>query len=1248
MRKNAGLFTVVAVVLAFFGISNIPKSNPAGPAPNGTEPKASQHPKKVGGGGVAAQVLASCGGIRSRVLPLVAGNTLASSAAPAAAWTLPESCYAAPAPARVERKNDANLSFLIAMAANPISTHLPLSFDRTLEIIQQAAQDNHYQYESSWLPWGEAKEYSHLPDEQAAEDEQDNQEKQPGVLIFRNPYGKIPAKEGEGGLVVFVVSELPTGGINQEEFDNAVEWIQQLGGLGDKPEIKILGPNFSGSLISMYRSVHFEKPNTLPGNLTFTIFSGSVTSNANYNWFKAKVGDEKLGTFRTAMEGDSNQSERFCRYIASQGYPADRIAFLSEDETAYGGGDPAKATGCVEAATNLYYPRDIATLRSAYEEQSIFNSGKQGSNANTATTTLRGDLSEPANSKHDTVRSYGGQLTPLAQESVLLDITDVLTERKIQFVVVRSTNSLDQIFLGQFLRRTVPEIRIVMDGADLLFRRGQEGASLRGVMLLSTYPLLTWQQDWTSTAFPEASSWRKLIPTPENETGGSYRIFGESSAQGVYIAARELIPDQGLAKGFEAIPVADYAPPAWARSDCGADADQRPGTWLTVIGHRQFWPMAVLNPYTLGGCAAQANTDVSLLPGAAEFKNLKLDTRDGDGQPLRHLPIEFLIFVVLMLVGSVLHLLWCACGSISPVPSAFRLAYFAPVPRRQHALLISLGCTVVAATAVITASNSGLLRWALGNWNAIIGAFLLGALASAVLACWKNFRLPPMTDPRFSAAKAGKWRRISAAGGITVVIAVIAMELAWLHRLTSANLFPTFWRSVHVLSGVSPLLPQLFLLAGLYSWFWFGLRGLSLFGDDRAVLPTPNDLTTAEGKPTMPMFSCEEAGDPTENLAMPLGKSYCWFVALITPIVFAVCALLLSQAGWLNTLGERAFGTFIFFWIILHVSLILADTAQCWATWRKLLILLNHIDLLALRRTLNALQGMSWSSVWAMSGDVLAERYCLIARQLEALRHLQNQVAEWTPVDTNEKKTQQELGVRFDEFLKLETSDPANPAGKIKTDLGRFVEWYEGLLKNFPVETVEPLRVVQAELASIAGMVVRMILLPAWHNEKESLIVNRAPKPKKDDEGTRPPSIYDNMPGYILAAEEFFVLPYLGFIRNIMGRIRTIILGSLCLFVATTFAVSSYPFDPLPVLGAIFLAVFVITGTTVVLIYAGMHRDATLSYVTDTSPGELGGEFWKQVFTFGVGPLIGLLTTLFPSIMDFIVSWLQPSAQVIK
>jgi hypothetical protein len=44
------------------------------------------------------------------------------------------------------------------------------------------------------------------------------------------------------------------------------------------------------------------------------------------------------------------------------------------------------------------------------------------------------------------------------------------------------------------------------------------------------------------------------------------------------------------------------------------------------------------------------------------------------------------------------------------------------------------------------------------------------------------------------------------------------------------------------------------------------------------------------------------------------------------------------------------------------------------------------------------------------------------------------------------------------------------------------------------------------------------------------------------------------------------------------------------------------------------------------------------SATSGTRAGELGMEFWRQLATFGVGPLLGLLTTLFPSITDFMTS----------
>jgi hypothetical protein len=55
-----------------------------------------------------------------------------------------------------------------------------------------------------------------------------------------------------------------------------------------------------------------------------------------------------------------------------------------------------------------------------------------------------------------------------------------------------------------------------------------------------------------------------------------------------------------------------------------------------------------------------------------------------------------------------------------------------------------------------------------------------------------------------------------------------------------------------------------------------------------------------------------------------------------------------------------------------------------------------------------------------------------------------------------------------------------------------------------------------------------------------------------------------------------------------------------------------------------------------------------LSHITNTTPGELGDDFWLKLVGFGLAPLLGLLTAIFPSISDFVFSWLQPGLQSVK
>ena len=431
-------------------------------------------------------------------------------------------------------------------------------------------------------------------------------------------------------------------------------------------------------------------------------------------------------------------------------------------------------------------------------------------------------------------------------------------------------------------------------------------------------------------------------------------------------------------------------------------------------------------------------------------------------------------------------------------------------------------------------------------------------------------------------------------------------------HLTRQNAIPAFWRSVNLSSGVSPLLPQVFLIMGAYLWFWCNLRGVAHFGDDRPLLPTLDDLPRALNIPMMPMFSQEEAAHPVQQVALP-SKGYLIRLCFVFIMTLCICGIPLP-GHWIRTLGEHVFGQLIFVWLSLFVAVILTDGWEMWRAWNELRRLLVYLDRLPLRRTLRALRGLAWGSIWKMSGDVLQERYRVITFQLESLRHLTKAVATSAPYAEVNNRTELLHGL---DHLQSKAKD--------------FSMWFVSLSKNQTID-VAHLRDLQAEVATAAGLVMKSVLLPEWQKETTSLIVDRS-KPLVD--GAEKPAEtaipIDKLPLHVVAAEEFFVLPYLAFIQNTLGRIRTIALGSLWLFVGATLAVSSYPFDPLNVLGGIFLTVFLLYGGLANVVYAQMARDATLSHITDTQPKQLGGQFWGRLLTFSVGPLIGLLTTLFPS-----------------
>ncbi len=974
MNRNNGMLAGMLVALTLVGVSTRPTRSSESPKTG--DAKTSQSAPASTATGSDEPPYASCLEIAKRL------QRFATETAAVTRLRLPQSCYPHRDTGAKTTPIQAlpDVHFAIELVPDPVSTHLPLFFDRIVESTQQAVQDNNYSYDASWFPWNMAdKTDSPLPDRQTADERQAVQQNQPGVMVFRRALHASDKPYG-GGLVIFLVGEQPTGGIRDEQFENALTWITQMGGLKGSGDLSIMGPTFSGSLPSLQRALERFLDSAKEVRRIY-VSSGTVSSLSGRTWFGKWIEMVRPGSyFRSATESDSLRLDRFCQYLANQSYDVSRIALLSEDETAYGRaargrGKRAPEHPC-DGAIDLYYPRDIASLRSAYEEQSVLNGAKSSSGDSAPSTTLRGDLSEPSTSNHDSVRTYAGQLTPLAQEAILLDIVSRLSEKQIQFVLLRSTNSLDQIFLSEFLRRSYPEGRVVIEGADLLFNRGREGRSLRGVMMLSSYPLLTGEQDWTSSLL--------------NERTGGYRAFGEDVAEEVYIAARELFRDSELKSE---VPIHDYAPPAWAVAPRDDQAEsQRPATWISVIGRRRFWPLAVLNSSTMGDPAMKG----TLPPSLARGDGLRIS--EGETSPL-HFPTAMWAFLMACCALTCCYVYFCDKGSIMGSPRA--LTYFAPTDRQQHSALVALGSLLLAMLAVTVATASGVVSLLLGASPfrpgiyaplAVVVLFL--SFGGALVAYIRSCRIPALCASGVPLNNTKSWRGRVAGIAFAGLVAYCAVQGSLLFHLTRANRIPAFWRSLNLFSGVSPLLPEVLLLIGAYLWFWCGLRGLAHFGEDRPLLPKLADLPASDdSRCRLPMFSWEVAGLSTENEALPLTREYILRLLVIFGIVIGAAAVAL-QGIWVRTLGERTYGSLIFFWICLAVSMLFADGVQTWRTWNELRQLLVYLDRLPLRRTLRSLKGLAWGSIWKMSGNVFEERYRVISFQVESLRHLNNTVSD--------------------------------------------------------------------------------------------------------------------------------------------------------------------------------------------------------------------------------------------------------------
>ena len=157
MNRNTGLVAGLVAVVALVGYSN--RSNRSPESQLNTQPEKSQAASAKAQStseertSAASMASVTCAEIRKRLARFVEDDY---GATPPESWMLPASCYEKAESKQVRAFRD--VQFAIALVPNPVSTHLPLLFDRLVEAIQQAVQDDGYSYDASWFPWDTTKE----------------------------------------------------------------------------------------------------------------------------------------------------------------------------------------------------------------------------------------------------------------------------------------------------------------------------------------------------------------------------------------------------------------------------------------------------------------------------------------------------------------------------------------------------------------------------------------------------------------------------------------------------------------------------------------------------------------------------------------------------------------------------------------------------------------------------------------------------------------------------------------------------------------------------------------------------------------------------------------------------------------------------------------------------------------------------------------------------------------------------------
>ena len=885
----------------------------------------------------------------------------------------------------------------------------------------------------------------------------------------------------------------------------------------------------------------------------------------------------------------------------------------------------------------------------------------------------------------------------------MLNMVAELQRHHTKFIILRATDPMDTIFLTRFLRTEYPHGRIVTIDSDLLLRREAEDPRFHGVLSLSTYFLyptadhyfVSFEEDHVERIFANSRAagtynamrslmnawvtdrvepkkscrrepcWKRheifVHPKGGDLTLGTFDAVadvnsrgwaGERSATQVLAPTQRTLDDRSEELVLSVLPVEQRSPEyprlyqygwlgEWQRNGISCRYPRTeydaPPVRLSALGRDDFWPIAALG--------SPPNEDSTTLPRVRG----QISTRR-DRLAKVEVPISWRIMQLagILLGAGFAFSIWRA----SVLAKTQTNAKFAPAELDGRAFLVFLaGLTLVLILLILrwpTVEQAELV-WYLDHALELTAAavFLItfvDLVSRTVLAHRPGKRVRFMGRKWSVRAMGWVWPTLLVAFALVLVFQVYWNQPE--ETLGAVVRFSTI-RAVQLNSGLSFIMPTFFFLT---VWLWWAnhtAAGYALL--DHRLPRLPEGMTDRD----VQRLSMEAI--PGLHAALRLKRLSAIGYAVLLLTVFLVFWTMGSDPHPLLSLERPFLQKTMAVFFTLAVGGVIVATVRLWGIWLGVRKLLVALDALPLRRGFEGIiKGLSWHPVWRIGAGTFDDFQRIVARQREALTCARNTHPLTCPISDPETELN-------------ETRARYRDAKKYSFWPG--VWWRR---REAEVELIRRFGKYQEQLAKVAGCGLDY-LAQAWAKQKEerkrssweglaaylrstetlgTRARSAAAGSARDDVISSDATDYKQSADHgsdeelsIRAWERLVCLLYVAFLLVMLVRIRTLIVGIGGMYVLTMIAITQYPFQPKT---AIQVLLVVLLGYIIVVVgsvLAQLHRDAILSRITGTNPGELGLDFYVRMISFTALPLFSLLAAQFPSVNRFFYSWLQPAIQ---